>query len=99
MAKGDSEAEKWEGLWIKDKRLGWWYANDGAMITKIITGIKKKSPEKEVLKSTKEKKLLQYNLNITLSLQRRSKSGRRKRKRRTHAAGKQAENVQEQRGK
>lgn len=42
MAKADSEDEKCEGLWIKDKRRGWWYANDGAMKTKIITGLKKK---------------------------------------------------------
>lgn len=62
----DSEDEKWESLWIKDRRQGWWYVNDGAMKTKFIT---KKSPEKEVLKKYEIKnKLLQYNLNITLSL-------------------------------
>lgn len=46
MAKADSEDEKWEGLWIKDKRRGWWYANDCAMKTKIIAGIKKKRAQK-----------------------------------------------------
>lgn len=95
--KADSEDEKWEGLWIKDRRWGWWYANDGAMKTKIITGIKI-IPEMEVFKkSTKEKKNIAHSKYYTFT--RWSKSGRRKRKRRTHAAGKQAENVQEQRGK
>lgn len=100
MEKADSEDEKWEGLWIKDRKRGWWYANDGATKSKVITGIKKKT-EMEVLKKYERKKIL-HILNITLSLQSWSKSGRRKRKRskrRTHAAGKQAENVQEQRGK
>lgn len=51
----------------------------------------------EILKKyeRKKKKLPQYNLNITILLQRWSKSGRRKRKRRTDAAGKQAENLQQ----
>lgn len=53
----DREDEKWESLWIKGRRQGWWYVNDGAMKTKFIT---KKSPEKEVLKKYEIKnKLLQ----------------------------------------